>query len=34
MIRLDTNTTIKDILAIHNFGIPSDKFIAKVPTAA
>jgi hypothetical protein len=26
----DTNTTIKDILAIHNFDIPFDKFIAKV----
>jgi hypothetical protein len=34
MIRFDTNTTIKDILAIHNLGIPFDKFIAKVSAAA
>jgi hypothetical protein len=34
MIHFDTNTTIKDILAIHNLGIPFDKFIAKVSAAA
>ena len=34
MIGFDTNTTIKDILAIHNLGIPFDKFIAKVSAAA
>jgi hypothetical protein len=34
MIRFDTNTTIKDILAIHNLGIPFDKFIAKVSAVA
>jgi hypothetical protein len=34
MVGFDTNTTIKDILAIHNLGIPFDKFIAKVSAAA
>jgi hypothetical protein len=34
MIGFDTNTTIKDILAIHNLGIPFDKFIAKVSAVA
>jgi hypothetical protein len=34
MIRFDTNTTIKDILAIHNLGIPFDKFIAKISAVA
>jgi hypothetical protein len=33
MIRFDMDTTIKDILDIHNFGIPFDKFIAKVSAA-
>jgi len=34
MIRFDTNTTIKDILAIHNLGISFDKFIAKISAVA
>jgi hypothetical protein len=34
MIRFDTGTTIKDILAIHNLGIPFDKLIAKISAAA
>jgi hypothetical protein len=29
-IRFDTNTKIKDIIAIHNQGIPFDKYIAKI----
>jgi hypothetical protein len=29
-IRFDTNTKIKDIIAIHNQGIPFDKYIAKL----
>jgi hypothetical protein len=34
MIRFDIDTTIKDILDIHNFSIPFDKFIAKVSAVA
>jgi hypothetical protein len=34
MIRFDINTIRKDILAIHNFGIPFDKFISKVSAVA
>jgi hypothetical protein len=33
-IRFDTNTTIKDIVAIHNSGIPFDKYVAKISAAA
>ncbi|HZD83784.1 MAG TPA: hypothetical protein VE076_12995 [Nitrososphaeraceae archaeon] len=29
-IRFDTNTKIKDIIAIHNQGIPFDKYIEKI----
>jgi hypothetical protein len=29
-IRFDTNTTIKDIVAVHNSGIPFDKYVAKI----
>ncbi len=33
-IRFDTNTTIKDIVAVHNSGIPFDKYVAKISAAA
>jgi hypothetical protein len=33
-IRFDTNTMIKDIVAIHNSGIPFDKYVAKISAAA
>jgi hypothetical protein len=33
-IRFDTNTTIKDIVAAHNSGIPFDKYVAKISSAA
>jgi len=33
-IRFDTDTTIKDIVAIHNLGIPFDKYVEKVSSAA
>ena len=33
-IRFDTNTTIKDIVAAHNSGIPFDKYVAKISAAA
>src|SRR5436190_21327364 len=29
-VQFDTNTRTKDIIAIHNLGIPFDKYIAKV----
>jgi hypothetical protein len=32
-IHFDTNTTIKDIVAIHNSGIPFDKYVAKISAA-
>ena len=33
-IHFDTNTTIKDIVAVHNSGIPFDKYVAKISAAA
>ena len=33
-IHFDTDTTIKDIVAIHNSGIPFDKYVAKISAAA
>jgi hypothetical protein len=29
-VQFDTNTKTKDIIAIHNFGIPFDKYVAKI----
>ena len=33
-IHFDIDTTIKDIVAIHNSGIPFDKYMAKISAAA
>ena len=33
-IHFDTDTTITDIVAIHNSGIPFDKYVAKISAAA